>query len=337
MKIQNVSASRGAVLKGRADDFNLGAAVHKGSWPKTFTNPRDGAIMRLIPAGEFTMGSTLKDIESARELDKDGEIFPLSHESYALSHETPQFQLFVPAYYLSVFTVTNKQFARFLTESQPDGATLELWVYATPHILKPSCEDQPYQPQPGFECHPAIHVTWLGAQAYCHWAGLRLPTEVEWEKAARGTDARLFPWGNEWHDDFLRWRHNGRCAATVAVDDHLEGRSPYGIFQLAGNVSEWCEDWYQPRFYDQHAMGNRLPPDSGDERVLRGGSCLHRHKLEFRCAMRMASSPLSIWTAFTGIRPACDATGGARSPANRTQRTRSPGPARRLAHNNRQL
>jgi formylglycine-generating enzyme required for sulfatase activity len=189
---------------------------------------------------------------------------------------------------------------------QPDSASLKRWVYSTPHIRKPLREDQPYRAEPGFERHPAVHVTWLGADAYCRWAGLRLPTEVEWEKAARGTDARLFPWGNEWRGDFLRWRHRERGEPTAAVDAYPEGRSPYGIFQMAGNVAEWCEDWYQPRYYDAHAMGLRLPPHSGDERVLRGGSCLHRHKLEFRCAMRMASSPLSIWTAFTGIRCACD-------------------------------
>jgi formylglycine-generating enzyme required for sulfatase activity len=221
--------------------------------------------------------------------------------------------LFVPAYYLSVFTVTNEQFARFLTASQPGRATLEFWVYSTPHILKPKREGRPYRVEPGFLRHPAVHVTWFGAEAYCRWAKLRLPTEVEWEKAARGTDARLFPWGNEWHADFLRWRHGERGEPTAEVDACPEGRSPYGILQMAGNVSEWCEDWYQPRFYDEHAMGNRYPPHSGDERVLRGGSCLHRHRLEFRCAMRMASSPISIWTAFTGIRCACDMPGFALS------------------------
>ena len=307
--MQTVSGSREASLKRSANDSIVGRAARHESWLETFTNPRDGSTLRLIPAGEFTMGSTRRDLESARELDRDGEAFALSHESYALAHEMPQFELFLPAYYLSVFTVTNEQFARFLNELQPPRATLELWVYSTPHIIKPEVEGQTYRVEPGFERHPAVHVTWFGAEAYCRWAGLRLPTEVEWEKAARGTEARLFPWGNEWHDDFLRWRRGERSEPTAAVDAYPEGRSPYGIFQMAGNVVEWCEDWYQPRFYDEHAMGNRRPPHSGDERVLRGGSCLKRHKLEFRCAMRMASSPASIWTAFTGIRCACDLPG----------------------------
>lgn len=255
------------------------------------------------------MGSTQKDIESARQLDRDGEIFPLSHETYALSHETPQFELVVPGFYISVFTVTNEQFAHFLTELHPSRATLEFWVYSTPQIIEPERSDKSYRVVCGFEHHPAIHVTWFGAEAYSRWAKLRLPTEVEWEKASRGTDARLFPWGNDWHDDFLRWRISDRGDPTAEVNAYPEGRSPYGICQMAGNVAEWCEDWYQPRFYDEHAMGNRRPPHSGDEKVLRGGSCLTRHKLECRCAMRVASSPMSIWDSFTGIRCACDLPG----------------------------
>ncbi len=296
-----------------AGESNAKPARHYQSWPETFINPHDGSTMRLISGGEFTMGSTPRDIESARQLDRDGETFPLSHESYALSHETPQVELFVPAFYMSVLTVTNEQFARFLTELHPGRATLEFWVYSTPHITAPKQECHPYLAEPGFERHPAVHVTWFGVEAYCRWAKLRLPTEVEWEKAARGIDARLFPWGNEWHGEFLRWRRGERTESepTAEVDAHPEGRSPYGVFQMAGNVAEWCEDWYQPRYYDEHAMGNRRPPHSGDEKVLRGGSCLKRHRLEFRCAMRAASSPVSIWSACTGIRCACDLPGPA--------------------------
>jgi formylglycine-generating enzyme required for sulfatase activity len=288
-------------------DLHHKTGIH--SWPETFVNPRDGSTMRLVPSGKFTMGSTQKDIENARSMDKDGWRFALSHERFALSHETPQVELFVPAFYISVFTVTNEQFARFLSELLPETAMFGPWADPITHICKPSQDGESYRVEPGFERHPVVHVSWHGASAYCRWAGLRLPTEVEWEKAARRTDARLFPWGDQWHDCFLCWRHGHRrgIEPTAVVDAHPQGCSPYGIYQMAGNVAEWCEDWYQPRIYDERSMSNRFPPFSGDERVLRGGTCLQRNKLEFRCAMRQASPAVALTVDFTGIRCACDA------------------------------
>jgi formylglycine-generating enzyme required for sulfatase activity len=285
-----------------AREANPSAASHgHGAWPETFTNPFDGSLMRLIPGGTFFMGSTSQETEAARRMDADGERFDLTPE-------TPQFDLFVPAFYLGVFPVTNEQFTRFLSERQPRPELFDLWVFTLAHIEKPPRAGGPYRVEPGFERHPAAHITWFGAEAYCHWAKLRLPTEVEWEKAARGTDARLFPWGNEWRDDCLRWRRekiNGG-APTTEVDAHPEGRSPYGIFQMAGNVAEWCEDWFQLQAYADHVLGNRRPPQSGDERVLRGGHCLQSRRLEFRCAMRQHSTPVFLSVDFTGIRCACD-------------------------------
>ena len=295
--LNNISKQAGRADVEVFDPHNLPS---NGSWPETFINTHDGSTMRLVPAGEFTMGSTGKDIESARMMDKDGQSFAL--------HETPQSQIFVPSFYLSVFAVSNEQFARFLCERRPGPALFDLWVYKTAHIIKPEHEGEPYHINHGFERHPAIHVTWFGADAYCRWAKLRLPTEIEWEKAARGTDARLFPWGDKWHDDYLRWNRGNRPESepTVAVDAHPEGRSPYGIFQMAGNVAEWCEDWFQPNAYTEHALGNRRPPPSGNERVLRGGTCEQLHKLKFRCAMRQSSTPVFTNMDFTGIRCACD-------------------------------
>lgn len=270
------------------------------SWPETFINPSDGSTMRLIPAGTFTMGSSEQDIEFARAMDEDGPSFAL--------HETPQFDLFVPSFYISVFTVTNEQFARFLSATQPSPALFDLWVYSTAHILKPDRKNRDYRVDHGFERNPVVHVTWFGAEAYCRWAKLRLLTEVEWEKAARGTDARLFPWGNEWHDDFLRWHCNSHPESepTAPVDAYPEGRSTYGTVQMAGNVAEWCADWYLPNAYTEHTLGNRRPPVSGDKRVLRGGTCMQWHKLKFRCAMRQSGTPAFANGDFTGIRCACD-------------------------------
>jgi formylglycine-generating enzyme required for sulfatase activity len=271
--------------------------------PETWVNPRDGSVMRLIPAGEFIMGSTTEEIESARQMDQDGPLFTLRHES-------PQCEVSVPAFYLGVFTITNCQFARFLTDVCPTPGQLELWLPVREHILNPLDSNEPFRVERNFELHPAIHVSWFGADAYCRWAGMRLPTEIEWEKAARGTDGRVFPWGNEWHDDFLRW-HGGRRAddeTTAPVDAFPEGRSPYGIFQMVGNVDEWCADAYEPYIYRQYAKGQILTPMSGNHRIVRGGACLRQNKLEFRCAMRRGNEPAIVNIFYTGIRCACDAS-----------------------------
>jgi formylglycine-generating enzyme required for sulfatase activity len=274
-------------------------ASHRSGWPETWPNPKDGSVMRLVPAGEFIMGSTPEDIEAARQMDGDGPRFDLRHEA-------PQFRTFLSSFYMSAFAVTNEQFARFLSETRPPRAQFDLWLYKVGRIVGMPGGNEPYRVAPGFERHPVIHATWFGAGAYARWAGLRLPTEMEWEKAARGTDARLFPWGNEWRDDLLRWSgtHGGN-ETTVPVDAYPEGRSQFGIFQMAGNVAEWCEDWYQADVYSHYAAGGRHPPHGTGRRVLRGGAYSERNRLAFRCAMRQASDPAYGNIQDTGVRCVC--------------------------------
>jgi formylglycine-generating enzyme required for sulfatase activity len=262
-------------------------------------NYKDGSLMRLIPAGEFIMGSTVEQTEAAKRMDKAGPQFPLLHE-------TPQFRANVDDFYLSVFAITNEQFARFLSESRPSPEKVQLWISWLDRIVLQA--DKSYRAMPEFKSHPVVNVTWFGAQAYCEWAGLRLPTEIEWEKAARGTFGRILPWGNEWDPDRLCWwGSHGEKETTAPVDAFENGSSPYGIFQMAGNVEEWCVDWYRPNVYKQYAAGTLAPPRAGIGRVVRGGNCLRKNKLEFRCAMRRANTPSFENILLTGIRCAADA------------------------------
>jgi len=121
--------------------------------------------------------------------------------------------------------------------------------------------------------HPAVFVTWEEGKAYCQWAGGRLPTEAEREKAARGTDGRKYPWGNEEPDPHRAvFRRNWGSTATDPVEAHPSGASPYGLFDMGGNVWEWCEDWYDEKYYEVSPRRDPKGPPTGLAHVVRGGS-----------------------------------------------------------------
>lgn len=195
--------------------------------------------------------------------------------------ERPPHDVTVPAFYIDRFPVTNAAYARFLemTGYQPprdwDGSAVE---------LRPD--------------HPVERVRWADARAYARWAGKRLPLEAEWEKAARGTDSRRWPWGGTFEESrCIVWDHAMALGVTtMPVASHPLGASPYGVEQMAGNVEEWVEDAFLPYPGSAH----RSPSASGALRVLRGGSWFYTQE-HARCAYRRGAPPgFDGWTQAGG-------------------------------------
>jgi len=195
---------------------------------------KDGAPMVLVPAGEFKMGG-----------------------NEAVS-EKPVHQVSLDAYYMDKHEVTVEQYAKFLEttkrRSPPEWKILN---------------------QPLHQKHPIVMMDWSDANAYCHWAEKRLPTEAEWEKAARGTDGRIYPWGNDLptpkraNYGKKKW---DKHAALVPVGTLEDGKSPYGIYDMAGNAWEWVSDWYDRVYYKNSPSQNPTGPEHGDFKVSKGGS-----------------------------------------------------------------
>ena len=185
--------------------------------------------------------------------------------------EKPRRRVYLDAFRIDKFEVTNTLYRRFM----------EATGRAAPQYWSDSKWNEPQQ--------PVVGVDWNDAEAYCRWAGKRLPTEGEWEKAARGTDGRKYPWGEQW-DSSRANSDESKLGKTVAVGSYPSGASPYGAHDMAGNVWEWVADWYDGNYYRRAPDRNSKGPDSGQFRVLRGGSWLYNPRF-LRVSYRARLTP----------------------------------------------
>ena len=228
---------------------------------------KDGAPMVLVPAGPFPMGVP----PGARDGGRD---------------EYPRHEVFLDAYYIVTFEVTNGRYLEFMTNTghRPpkhlNDPRQDLWQGA---LMPESIADR-----------PVINVDWYDAEAYCRWAGKRLPTEAEWAKAARGTDDRRFPWGNveptHGHVNFNQpWQGE---KTLMPVGTYEAGKSPFGAYDMAGNVWEWVADWYDPRYYEKSPARNPKGPETGTHKTLRGSGWEVEAPL-VRAFSRVKSDPLN--------------------------------------------
>jgi serine/threonine-protein kinase len=221
-----------------------------------------GGTMRLVPAGDFTMGSNV-DSALAECIENRGDD---NCQTISFLDEEPVHTIFLKDFYMDVYEVTNALYKRCVDadECQPPK---EIQSYTRPS----------YYDNPSFDDYPVIYVNWNMAKIYCEWRGARLPTEAEWEKAARGTDGRTYPWGEDLDCEQSNYGQNitGACEGdTTSVGSYENGQSFFGLFDMAGNVSEWVADWYQSDYYA--TLDNNIVdpqgPNSGVARVTRGGS-----------------------------------------------------------------
>lgn len=230
-------------------------------------SPQDGMKLHYVPAGPFTMGS-----------DEYGD-------------EKPVHTVTLSAFWIDESEVTNQMYAMCVTDSK----------CAPPLPTK----DIAYYDDPQFADYPVINVTWGDATTYCLWAGRTLPSEAQWEKAARGPNGNAYPWGNQAPNKELANYDNSLDGSTSKVGQYPNGKSFYGAYDMAGNVFEWVNDWYGDTYYASSPSTNPPGPDSGYLRGVRGGSWDNSNYF-IRSATRSGARP-DAWVPNIGFRCALPA------------------------------
>ena len=216
---------------------------------KSSVEKADPRNMVLVSPGFFIMGS-----------------------NKSLEDEAPEHRVYLDSYWIDKFEVSAGKFAEFLNTMD------NLKGYYLDNKFGTLYYDGRFHPRPGLENYPINNITWNAADEYCKWKEKRLPTEAEWEKAARGTAAQAYPWGNIPPSDtlaryFQTWTKEENHKVMVPVQALTEGQSPYGLHNMAGNVKEWVDDWYDREYYnEQSEYANPRGPIGGEFKVVRGGS-----------------------------------------------------------------
>ncbi len=247
------------------------STVTPTSLPTEITDTK-GVSMLLVPAGVFLMGSD--EFED---------------------REKPSHTVDLPAYYIDKFEATNK----FYKDCVDAG-------WCIPPAKSSSATRPSYYGNPEFDDYPVSYINWNMAKGFCDWRGARLPTEAEWEKAARGSNGRNYPWGNALNCDYANYQ--GCNKDTTMVGSYESGKSPYGVYDMAGNVWEWVNDWYDEKYY--LTLGdnsfNPLGPTEGDARILHGGAWYYINGPNVRSSLRGWESP-DVWDLLFGVRCAWSA------------------------------
>lgn len=204
-------------------------------------HPGEMPDMAFYPEGEFLMGSP---------------------EDQGLRDEHPRHPVFLGAFYLDKFEATGKDFVEFLEANPKEHPTITGWYGR--------------EPRPDMMDKPVIGLTWDRCRKYCEWKGKRLPTEAEWERAAAGLEGRLFPWGEALPDEtranFNRCCFINKGQVLEEARSLPKGATPEGVFNMAGNIAEWVQDWYDPFYYRDSAYRNPQGPRTGRYHVVRGGA-----------------------------------------------------------------
>ena len=265
--------------------------------PTLITREQDQMPMVLIPAGTFIMGSAEDDFRAAPD-------------------EMPQHEVTLDEFYMDKYEVNIEQYASFLNRlgrydkacERVDCAWPRELAGYTSYLVEQDLGDGTVQyfPLAGFSNYPINHVSWYGANMYCESVGGRLPTEAEWEYAARGDDGRVFPWGDE-NPDPTRAVFNSDSFDNVKPVDALpDGASPFGVLGMAGSMWEWTADWYSDTYYEESPRRNPTGPENGLNKVVRGGAWPNNNLADrIRATNRNAFSP-DLISALVGFRCVLD-------------------------------